>query len=95
MEKWILKEAVRDLLPGAVVDRPKSGMRVPVQQWLHGPLRDLSAELLLGRTARERGLVRPDTVRTWMRREGTLLPRQGGKLWLVLTLELWLRAYDL
>ena len=27
--------------------------------------------------------------------EGTLLPRQGGKLWLVLTLELWLRAYDL
>ncbi|WP_328958505.1 asparagine synthase C-terminal domain-containing protein [Kitasatospora purpeofusca] len=95
VEKWILKEAVRDLLPGAVVDRPKSGMRVPVQQWLHGPLRDLSAELLLGRTARERGLVRPDTVRTWMRREGTLLPRQGGKLWLVLTLELWLRAYDL
>ncbi|MFD5917006.1 asparagine synthetase B family protein [Kitasatospora sp. NPDC058201] len=95
VEKWVLKEAVRDLLPGAVVDRPKSGMRVPVQQWLHGPLRDLSGDLLLGRTARERGLVRPDTVRTWMRREGTLLPRQGGKLWLVLTLELWLRAYDL
>ncbi|MFB7469797.1 asparagine synthetase B family protein [Kitasatospora sp. NPDC056184] len=95
VEKWVLKEAVRDLLPAAVVDRPKSGMRVPVQQWLSGPLRELSGELLLGRTARERGLVRPDTVRTWMRREGTLLPRQGGKLWLVLTLELWLRAYEL
>ncbi|GAA2823676.1 asparagine synthetase B family protein [Kitasatospora sp. CM 4170] len=95
VEKWVLKEAVRDLLPATVTDRPKSGMRVPVQQWLGGPLRDLSGELLLGRTARERGLVRPDTVRTWMRREGSLLPRQGGKLWLVLTLELWLRAYDL
>ncbi|MEV0534817.1 asparagine synthase C-terminal domain-containing protein [Kitasatospora sp. NPDC050463] len=95
VEKWVLKEAVRDLLPATVTDRPKSGMRVPVQQWLRGPLRDLSGELLLGRTARERGLVRPETVRTWMRREGTLLPRQGGKLWLVLTLELWLRAYDL
>nr|WP_246563206.1 asparagine synthase C-terminal domain-containing protein [Streptomyces roseirectus] len=62
-EKWVLKEAVRDLL--------------------------------LGREARRRGLWRPDTVRTWLRGDGTLLPRQGGKLWLVLTLELWLRAYDL
>ncbi|MER5931735.1 asparagine synthetase B family protein [Streptomyces sp. NPDC002054] len=93
-EKWILKEAVRDLLPGTVVDRPKSGMRVPVQQWLSGPLRDLGRELLLGRRSRERGLFRPETIRTWLKGEGTLLPRQGGKLWLVLTLELWLRSYD-
>ncbi|MGW4897564.1 asparagine synthetase B family protein [Kitasatospora sp. NPDC004240] len=95
VEKWILKEAVRDLLPDTVTDRPKSGMRVPVQQWLRGPLRDLSGDLLLGRQARGRGLFRPDTVKLWMRREGALLPRQGGKLWLLLTLELWLRAYDL
>ncbi|MFI1395386.1 asparagine synthetase B family protein [Streptomyces sp. NPDC020681] len=95
VEKWVLKEAVRDLLPATVVDRPKSGMRVPVQQWLSGPLRELGGDLLLGRAARERGLFRPDTVRTWMRGEGTLLPRQGGKLWLVLTLELWLRSYGL
>ena len=94
-EKWVLKEAVRDLLPATVVDRPKSGMRVPVQQWLSGPLRELGGDLLLGRAARQRGLFRPETVRTWLRGEGTLLPRQGGKLWLVLTLELWLRAYDL
>ncbi|RDG37138.1 asparagine synthetase B family protein [Streptomyces corynorhini] len=94
VEKWVLKEAVRDLLPGTVVDRPKSGMRVPVQQWLGGPLRELAGDLLLGREARDRGLFREDTVRAWMRGEGALLPRQGGKLWLVLTLELWLRAYD-
>ncbi|MFE3825009.1 asparagine synthetase B family protein [Streptomyces sp. NPDC059092] len=94
VEKWVLKEAVRDLLPGTVVDRPKSGMRVPVQQWLGGPLRELAGDLLLGREARARGLFRQDTVRAWMKGEGALLPRQGGKLWLVLTLELWLRAYD-
>ncbi|MFD5750236.1 asparagine synthetase B family protein [Streptomyces sp. NPDC127033] len=94
VEKWVLKEAVRDLLPGTVVDRPKSGMRVPVQQWLRGPLRELAGDLLLGREARARGLFRQSTVRAWMKGEGALLPRQGGKLWLVLTLELWLRAYD-
>ncbi|MBB5939722.1 asparagine synthetase B family protein [Streptomyces zagrosensis] len=95
VEKWVLKEAVRDLLPATVVDRPKSGMRVPVQQWLHGPLRELGSDLLLGASARQRGLFRPDTVRTWMRGEGTLQPRHGSKLWLVLTLELWLRSYEL
>ncbi|MEV7087370.1 asparagine synthase C-terminal domain-containing protein [Streptomyces sp. NPDC093085] len=93
-EKWVLKEAVRDLLPATVVDRPKSGMRVPVQQWLGGPLRELAGDLLLGREARERGLFRPATLRAWMKGDGALLPRQGGKLWLVLTLELWLRSYD-
>lgn len=94
-EKWILKEAVRDLLPATIVDRPKSGMRVPVQQWLHGPLRDLGHDLLLGPTARARGLFRRDTIESWLRREGTLLPRQGGKLWLLLTLELWLNTHNL
>jgi asparagine synthase (glutamine-hydrolysing) len=90
-EKWVLKEAVRDLLPPTIVDRPKSGMRVPVQQWLDGPLRTLAGDVL---SRGDRGLFRRDTLRTWLRGDGTLLPRQGGKLWLVLTLELWLRAYD-
>lgn len=93
-EKWILKEAVRDLLPATIVDRPKSGMRVPVQQWLSGPLRDLGHDLLLGSSARARDLFRQDTIRAWLRGDGALLPRQGGKLWLVLSLELWLRAFE-
>lgn len=93
-EKWVLKEAVRDLLPPTIVDRPKSGMCVPVQQWLTGPLRTLAHEVLLGDAGRSRGLFDAATIRSWLRREGTLLPRQGGKLWLVLTLELWLRAFD-
>jgi asparagine synthase (glutamine-hydrolysing) len=92
-EKWILKEAVRDLLPHTIVDRPKSGMRVPVQQWLAGPLRSLTHDVLLSR--REDTLFNPATVRTWLRGDGVLLPRQGGKLWLVLTLQLWLDAYAL
>lgn len=93
VEKWVLKEAVRDLLPATIVERPKSGMCVPVQQWLGGPLRTLTNDVF--RDAARRGLFNPATIRSWLRREGTLLPRHGGKLWLVLTLELWLRAYEI
>ncbi|MFC3244561.1 asparagine synthetase B family protein [Gordonia humi] len=93
-EKWILKQAVRDALPATIVDRPKSGMRVPVQQWLDGPLRDLTHDVLGSRAALDRGLLNPETVRAWLRKDGALLPRQGGKLWLVLTLELWLQSFE-
>lgn len=92
-EKWIFKNAVRDLLPATIVDRPKSGMRVPVQHWLQGPLRSLARDLLLGRRARERDLLRPELIQQWLKGEAAVWPRQGGKLWLVLTLELWLRSF--
>ncbi len=93
VEKWILKEAARDLLPDLIIDRPKSGMRVPVQHWLDGPLRSLSNDLLLGQQARARGLFNPQIIQTWLRGEGKIWPRHGAALWLVLTLEIWLRAY--
>lgn len=92
-EKWILKLAVQDLLPTTILFRPKSGMRVPVQYWLQGPLRNLAKDLLLGPQARARNLFCFDLIRSWLRGEGSLWPRQGGKLWLLLTLELWLQAY--
>jgi asparagine synthase (glutamine-hydrolysing) len=93
IEKWILKEAVRDLLPSTIIDRPKSGMRVPVQAWLNGALRDLANDLLFGKKARERGLFQEKTIRQWLKGEGLIYARQGGKLWLLLTLELWLQEF--
>lgn len=93
IEKWILKEAVRDLLPSTIIDRPKSGMRVPVQNWLNGALRELSNELLFGKKARSRGLFQEKTIRNWLKGEGLIYARQGGKLWLLLTLELWLQTF--
>ena len=93
IEKWILKEAVRDLLPTTIIDRPKSGMRVPIQNWLTGALRELSNDLLFGKKARQRGIFQEKTIKTWMKGEGLIYARQGSKLWLLLTLELWLQAF--
>ncbi len=94
-EKYLLKRAVADLLPEAIVDRPKSGMMVPVEAWFQGPLARFARDRLLGGLAR-RGLVE----RAWLERLldarlGGLRPRRGVKIWLLLTLESWLRrVYD-
>jgi asparagine synthase (glutamine-hydrolysing) len=93
VEKYLLKEAVSDLLPHAIIARPKSGMLVPVEGWFQGPLLAAARERLLD------GLAAWDVVeRTYLHKLlegqlGGLRPRRGAKIWLLLTLEAWLRQH--
>ena len=36
---------------------------------------------------------RDEPIRAWMNGEGSLWPRHGSKLWLLVSLELWLRSF--
>jgi asparagine synthase (glutamine-hydrolysing) len=88
VEKWVLKQAYADALPRAVVDRPKSGMRVPVRWWFQGDLKRVARDLLSPRAVRNAGVFRPDRVREILRyRTG----RDGLRLWMLVTFELWRR----
>lgn len=93
-EKAVLKRAVSDLLPAAILERPKSGMLVPVQGWFQRELKGYARGLLLSRGARIRPYVNTQLVREWLAYRGELWPRYGVKLWLLLTLELWLRVNE-
>lgn len=90
-EKFLLKESVRDLLPEAIIERPKSGMLVPVEAWFSGPLQGWARERLLDGLA-PRGLFRRDFLERLASGEVRgLRPRRGIRIWLLLTLESWLR----
>jgi asparagine synthase (glutamine-hydrolysing) len=92
VEKYLLKEAVRDLLPREIVERPKSGMLVPVQAWFRGPLLPQARERLLDGLA-PWGLFRRDYLERLL--DGQLAgirTRRGVKIWLLITLEAWLRG---
>jgi asparagine synthase (glutamine-hydrolysing) len=91
VEKYLLKEAVKDLLPPAIIQRPKSGMLVPVEAWFQGPLAAFARDRLLGGLA-PLGLFKRAYLERLLNRElGGLRPRHGAKIWLLLTLESWLR----
>ena len=92
VEKAVLKAAVADLLPAEVVHRPKSGMLVPVQAWFQNELRPYARAMLLDRHARTRPYFDPRTVKEWL--DTPRVPRRGVKLWLLLTMEVWLRANE-
>ena len=46
--KWIVKEVARGYLPASIVDRQKSGVRVPLDEWFRGSLEELAWDLLAG-----------------------------------------------
>jgi asparagine synthase (glutamine-hydrolysing) len=88
--KRVFREAVRRLLPPAVLERKdKMGFPVPLNEWVRGPLRDFVADHLLSRRARERGLYQVDAVEALVKGERPF----GRQVWGLLNLELWHRAF--
>jgi asparagine synthase (glutamine-hydrolysing) len=90
-EKYLLKKVATALLPKEIVERPKSGMLVPVEAWFQGPLGAKARERILDGSAL-RHLFRRDYLETLLAgRMRGLRPRRGAKIWLLVTLEAWLR----
>jgi asparagine synthase (glutamine-hydrolysing) len=95
VEKYLLKRAVRDLLPSAILERPKSGMMVPVEGWFSGPFLAEARARIQGGLAR-RGLFQPRYLADLLDgKRGGLRPRRGAKIWLLVTLESHLRSLGL
>ncbi len=93
-EKAVLKQAVRDLVPDVILKRPKSGMMVPVQLWFRNRWRRRARALLLSRRARVAGYLNQEVIKDWLDYRGDTWSRYGVKLWLLVSLELWLRSHQ-
>src|SRR5262249_40185078 len=62
--KAVLKDALRGVLPDAVIDRRKRGFGAPVGAWLKRELAPLRATLLSREAVNARGLLDPAVVET-------------------------------
>jgi asparagine synthase (glutamine-hydrolysing) len=90
--KYLLKQAMRGILPDEIIDRPKQGFAVPLAQWFRGPLAGYARDVLLSHTCRRRGFLNTVYV------ERLLHMHQQGRdldleLWTTLSFELWCRRF--
>jgi len=90
--KCILKAAVADLLPEAIMSRKKMGFPTPWEYWLKGPqLADLEHLLLEPRTLQRR-LFRQEILQRLFAEHRSGARDHGSRIWRLLNLELWLRV---
>jgi asparagine synthase (glutamine-hydrolysing) len=88
-KKWLLRRAVRPLLPDAVVDGRKRGFSIPAARWLRQDARDLVIDLLSPEAVRRQGLFRPEAVQQLVREHLDGRSDQSRPLWGLLCLALW------
>jgi asparagine synthase (glutamine-hydrolysing) len=84
--KYVLKRAVKGLIPDALITRPKQGFGVPVDEMFRGPLGSMASREL-DRFCRETDLLDPAEVRRVM------TAADGAKRWYLMNLALWWRTF--
>jgi asparagine synthase (glutamine-hydrolysing) len=91
--KWILKHAMANDLPSEILWRRKMGFGVPLAAWFRRELAEYTREVLLGRQARERGLLDARAVTRLLEEHRVGKRDHSSQIWSLLCLEEWARRW--
>ena len=92
--KALLRAAVRDLVPPAILTRRKMGFPVPVGRWLSHAYKPLVDEFILGPRASERRLFDTTALGELVAEHRSGAAAHGDRLWLLINLEIWQRIFQ-
>jgi asparagine synthase (glutamine-hydrolysing) len=87
--KWVLKHALRDLLPDEVLFRPKMGFGLPYPTWMRRSLEPIVKETLSPERVARRGVFEPAAVSSLLGRFYRGDDTVWRKLWTLFVLEGW------
>ncbi|MCC7177574.1 MAG: asparagine synthase (glutamine-hydrolyzing) [Acidobacteria bacterium] len=87
--KWVLKQAMRGILPDAILTRKKEGFSIPMKNWLRRELQPLMRSLLAPDRVRARGLFDPAEVTRLMDTHVAGRENHAHTLFPLMVLERW------
>jgi len=91
--KYILKKAVKEMLPPFVTRRGKKGFGVPVAEWLKEKLRPLARDLLSPERVRRAGVFNANYVARLQDEHERGIANHRKLLWTLLMFELWHESF--
>ncbi len=89
--KRILKKAMADRLPEAVLTKPKQGFSIPLKNWLRAELKPMMLDLLSSESIFRRGLFSAETIAAWIDEHLNGEANHSHRLWALMVFELWNR----
>ena len=94
-QKVVLKELMRDKLPASVLRRPKTGLDIPVHDWLRGVLRPLLLDTLSTASIERTKLFRRNSLELFIKQHMERRANLGYHLWGLLVLFLWIKQWNI
>jgi asparagine synthase (glutamine-hydrolysing) len=91
--KYLLRRAMRELLPASTLAGRKRGFGVPIAAWLRGELRPMLEEIVLSDRALARGYLEPQAIRRLVADHLSARADCAKQLWALLALELWHQTF--
>jgi asparagine synthase (glutamine-hydrolysing) len=91
--KYLLKRALRGLVPQENLSRRKMGFGVPISHWLRGELKGLLTDTILSGKAQSRGYFNGQMVRHLVDQHIEARRDYAPQLWTLMMLELWHREF--
>ena len=90
--KWLLRQLLYRHVPKALVERPKMGFGVPIDDWLRGPLKDWAEALIEPQRLKKEGYFHPRLIQEkWLRHQSGR-HNESHRLWSVLMFQAWLES---
>ena len=85
-----MREAFADMLPAELLDRPKQGFGVPLDEYLRGPLLGVMRNCFAAGKLREHGIIQPQAAAGLVNDHLSGRGDHRHRLWALLVLERWL-----
>jgi asparagine synthase (glutamine-hydrolysing) len=91
--KYLLKRAMRGLLPDDIIARRKKGFGVPLGRWFRGEVAPLLRDICSTEAIRREGLFRPEVVERLLQEHQEGRRDHRKKLYTLLAWRLWAARY--
>jgi asparagine synthase (glutamine-hydrolysing) len=90
--KWILREAMKGILPVEILSRKKMGFPVPVGNWFRNKFRYVVEEFVLSERALSRGIFESNFVRELVAKHNAG-ENHDERIWFLVNFEMWQRRF--